>query len=88
MIRLIILLSLVLNLAACTSKPNQPSIKSTPSESSSTQSAKDEEYKKKIAALEMKVQELEKQKAEQVEVESPKEVSAPQEVSAQKEKYI
>jgi len=36
----------------------------------------------------MKVQELEKQKAEQVEVESPKEVSAPQEVSAQKEKYI
>jgi len=52
MIRLLIVLSLVLNLAACASKSNPPSKKPTPSESSSTQSAKDEEYKRKIAALE------------------------------------
>jgi len=52
MIRLLIFLCSVLYLAACTSTPTPPSKKPTPSESSSTQSAKDEEYKRKIAALE------------------------------------
>ena len=85
MIRLLIVLSLVLNLAACASKSNPPSKKPTPSESSSSQSAKDEEYKRKISALEKQVQELEKQKAEPIEVEPPQEVSEPQEVSAPKE---
>ena len=85
MIRLLIVLSLVLNLSACASKSNPPSKKPTPKESTSTQSAKNEEYKRKIAALENKVQELEKQKAEPIEVEPPQEVSEPQEVSAPKE---
>ena len=88
MIRLLTFLCLALYLAACTSTPIPPSKKPTPSESSSAQSAKDEEYKRKIAALEKKVQELKKHKAEPVEVEPPQEVSEPQEVSAPKEKNI
>jgi len=88
MIRLLIVLTLVLNLAACTSNSNPPSIKPTPNESPSSQSAKDEEYKRKIAALEKKIQKLVKKKSEPIEVEPPQEVSEPQEVSATKEKNI
>ena len=85
MIRLLITLCLVLYLAACTSKPSQPSKKPTSNEPTTSQSKKDEEYKRKIAALDKKIKELEQKKAEPVEVEPPKVVSAPQEVSAPKE---
>ena len=85
MIRLIIVLTLVLNLAACSSKPNHPSTKSAPNESTFTQSAKEEEYKRKIAALDKKVKELEKQKTKPVEAAPPKEVSAPKEESVPQE---
>ena len=68
MIRLFITLCLVLYLAACTSKPSQPSKKPTSNEPTTSQSTKDEEYKRKIAALEKKAQELEKKKVEPVEV--------------------
>ena len=79
------LLVLVILISSCSSKPSQPSKKPTSKESSTTQSAKDEEYKRKIAALDKKIQELKKKKADPVEVESPKELSAPHEVSWPKE---
>ena len=85
MIRLLITLCLVLSLFACTSKPSRKAGQPKSNEPTTSQSAKDEEYKRKIAALEKKIQELKKRKAEPVEVAPPEEVSAPQELSAPKE---
>jgi len=85
MIKYIILITLFNLINSCSSVTTPHSKKPTPSESSSAQSAKDEEYKRKIASLEKKIQELEKKKSEPVEVEPPKELSAPQEVAAPKE---
>ena len=78
-------LLIIILISSCTSTPVPSSKKNTPKESSSVQSTKDERYKQRIADLEKKVQELEKQKKEPIEVEPPQEVSQPKEVSAPKE---
>jgi len=83
-VRLLLLLIVIL-IFSCTSTPTPPSKKPIPSESSSTQSARDEEYERKIAVLEKKVQSLESQKIEPVEVEPPNQLSAPHEVFWPKE---
>ena len=88
MIRLLITLCLVLSLVSCTSTPTRPFKKSTSNKSFSSKSAKKEEYKRKIAALEKKTQKLEKKKSEPIEVESPQEVSEPQEVSLPQEVFV
>ena len=82
----VIVIGLLFFLLSCSSKPSPRSKQPVLKESSSSQTSKDEEYKRKIAALDKKIQELEKQKVERVELEPPKEVSAPKEVSGPRQK--
>ena len=84
MLKYLLPLFLVIFLVSCATSPQRRISKSSKTQSNtSIQSSKDKEQKKKIAVLENKVKELERQK--ETASASTKVIEAPTEVSASKE---